>query len=200
MSYPVAQKRYDSWRNEWDCCEAFQPQARIDEDMEDVILYTRDGASEINPYDNDLLPPTVSFPFGSEDAPTPNPCTNAASSAADIEGNLDGDNFNLFLLQSAYETVEVLSRHHDFVTPPSFPSCSSLTEVEATQDQTKFLRLLGITPINQKISSTSIGTIAMSFLNNIVKGSCPDKGSWDLEKYNANSLVNARCLKYLHYI
>src|ERR1700733_10479836 len=60
--------------------------------------------------------------------------------------------------------------------------------------------LLGITPVNQKISSTSIGTITMSFLNNIIKGSCPDKGSWDLEKYNAKSLVNARCLKYLHYI
>src|ERR1700733_13928986 len=143
LSYPVAQKQYDSWRNEWDCCKAFQPQARIDEDMEDVILYTRHGASEINPYDNDLLPPTVSFPFSPEDAPTPKPCDQTTSSAADIEGNLDGNDFDLYLLQSTYETVEVLSCHHSFVTPPLFPSCSSLTEVEATEDQTKFLHLLG---------------------------------------------------------
>ena len=122
-------------------------------------------------------------------------CTNTASSATDIEGNLDGDDFDLFLLQSTYEAVEVLLHHHSFVTPPSFPFCFSLTEVEAMQDQTKFLCLLGITPVNQKISSTSIGTIRMSFLNNLVKALHPDKGSWDLEKYNTNSLVNAWRLK-----
>ena len=82
-----------------------------------IRLYTQDNASEINPYDNDLLPPTVSFPFGPEDAPTPNPSTNAASSATDIEGNLDGDDSDLCLLQSAYEAVEVLSYHHTSIIP-----------------------------------------------------------------------------------
>ena len=40
----------------------------------------------------------------------------------------------------------------------------------------------------------------MSFLNDLVKALRPDKGTWYLEKYNTNSLVNAWHLKYLCYI
>ena len=202
-SYPSEQKRYDSWRNEWDCCEAFQPGVTVDDDLEDVVMYMGSGAeSEIDPYNNNLSPPPVSFPFG--------PSSGSHSSmeiaspemlpSTDIGGTLEADDFNLSLLQHAYEAVEILSHHYGFVPPLSFPSASSLKDVEVTEVQSKLLRLLGLTAINKGITSTSIGAIALAFLEDLAAGRRPEKGSWDLERNNRYSLVNARHLRYLHCI
>ena len=90
--------------------------------------------------------------------------------SADIGGTLEGDDPNLLLLQHAYEAVEILSHHYGFVPPPLFPSASLLKDVEVTKVQTKLLRLLGLTATNKSISSTSIGAIAVTFLENLAVG------------------------------
>jgi hypothetical protein len=65
LSYPAAQKQYDSWRNEWDCCDHFQPAAALEEDMEDVVIYTASGDDdEIDLFNHNLSPPRISSPFG----------------------------------------------------------------------------------------------------------------------------------------
>jgi hypothetical protein len=199
--YAPEQKRYDLWRNEWDCCYEFQPNATLDDDMEDVVGYSGSGCDEIDPHNHNLSPPLVSSPFGPltsvermmdapPEAPAPLP------SAGDI---LAGDETS-FELADIYkhETIEILAQHYGFVPPLPLPL--TLSDALPKKDRERLMHTLGVTIVDKGFFSLAIARIVFDFIQKLVEGGRPEVEMWDLEDRNRVSLVSALRIKLLHCV
>jgi hypothetical protein len=198
--YPAAQKQYDSWRNEWDCCTAFQLDAILEEDMYNVVTYTATRADTINPNDQNLSPPRVSSPFGPLTSPVRLETNQERLPPSPAARDAPADNSTFSDLATIYEceAVEILALHYRFVPPLPVSSASSI-KVPALE-QKKMLHLLGLTYVNADFFSSTIGGIAFTFVNKLVSGFRPETEQWDLEEWSHLPLASAQCLKLFHCI
>jgi hypothetical protein len=200
--YPAEQKRYDPWVNEWDCCEEFAPAARLDEDMDDVILYnTTDGQC-----DTILEPPIVQSPYRAEGVglttvselqpePRATPIQPVPPPALPLPVVDKPEIFDLAHLYN-YEPVEILTQHYGFL-PPLHLNPTHLPQFVGDKAAQKiFLRLLGLSVTHDKIFSTALAGLAQRFVKKLI-AQTPTADESDLNNDARAPLTGSRRLKYV---
>ncbi|KAG6849446.1 hypothetical protein H0H93_008472 [Arthromyces matolae] len=222
--YSAAQKRYDSFLNEWDCCEPLGPDLSDDEDedfsfisyeFEEPTSYQRQA-----PYDDTSLPRTLTpppqaahvtdservdvpqiHPLQHQSPPVPcfqgsstSPHSSSVSSSAPIDPNVT----NWELLQQ--EIFELLSLQYGFTPPLPLPPSSDCLESEA--DCKRLVRMLGLSWHECKdfIGKVPHAFIAKSFFDSVVAGRPPGDDECDFNFQSRVSISLSERFKHLRIV
>ena len=186
-----SQKRYDSWENEWDCCDEMGGIEDYDEDLHDIF--------------EDDLNPSGDFPASSE--------RYEEDQALDV--NLDSKTFiemsrspspppftvDDYELDRPHplEALETLYFFHGFVQPLPIVT-KRYPELDVTEKK-KMLRALGLTSSDDPIFSTSAGSKALEFVKKLATSN--DKiefDEWDILSGNRIALEGNPRVRHIKHL
>ena len=222
--YSEAQRRYDSFSNEWDCCEEFGP-GDTDDEAEFAEFYRVPDKSADSfdpfelPYDKNQVPrvlsPSPQHLLDSErlDVPRVHPLQHAvvpepmalgspaspdwSSGPIPIPSSSSGSR-SIDTLQQ--EILEILVLHYGF-TPP-LPLPSSLPLLTSEEEARKLVCLLGLgwAECKPHIRAVPCAALAKSYLEGIAAGRQPNNDECDFNIQSHTSLLMSEHFKHLHIV
>ncbi|KAG6883565.1 hypothetical protein C0992_008451 [Termitomyces sp. T32_za158] len=195
--YSEAQRRYDSFSNEWDCCQEFGPG---DEESDEEFYEINDHSTFDAPYDSIARPPTILTPLQSIqvldparlDAPRVHPiqCASFAEPTSDCRkiGALE------------QQILEILALRFGFIS--SHPHSRSPPLLKSEAECKKVVRLLGLSwPRCQPyIGAVPCASLAKSYLENIAAGQRPKNDECDFNIQSRFSLSMSERCQYLRIV
>ncbi|KAG6915610.1 hypothetical protein DXG01_010725 [Tephrocybe rancida] len=205
-NYSAAQKRYDSFRNEWDCCEEFGDGDDDDDDGWDSELWgiPTDSIDPTQPLT--ALNPVLSAPMTLTHPPEPAQILDAeridVSRSHPLRDHYVGEPLiphpnTIDLLEQ--EVLETLILHYGY-TPP-IPLPTYVPPINNEGDYKRLVRLLGLSWARcQNRMSQRYMALAKVYLDSFISGVRPSNDACDFNVYNRATLAHATRLKHLRFV
>ena len=179
--YGAQQCRYDSFRNEWDCCEHFGPGTDIEDEYEDDYMQ--------GPEQQEAIDPLLEYnpPDPSNTRPS-HPVTTLVNELPPLDA-----------VPEAYEVVEILHLHYGFLPPIPPPA---LTKPIDPKDVQTLLRALGWgrNRAYDPVFDTGLGQVVFDFCKTLTSNNQPDPSLWDLSRNNRQPLSLSNRIAHLRHL
>ncbi|KAF8055372.1 hypothetical protein FPV67DRAFT_1680475 [Lyophyllum atratum] len=212
--YGAAQCRYDSFYNEWDCCEEFGPADNEDDGANYLYLDGQneldvDASDELDDWSQSPDPPHMTFSGPRALTPPLQPAQILDAEPIDLPQSHPIRIDALFKQQPTplseaeaweQEVLEILFLHYGYTPPLPMPSTFPAPLSEA--DRKKLIRLLGLSWKECKghVSTLSVAGFVKTYMDGLVTGACPSDDKCDFNAHSRVSLMSSRRLKFLRIV
>jgi hypothetical protein len=172
-SYSESQRRYDTFHNEWDCCEDFRPGDLNDEDEDEYFSPVKIDTNQTHdpPIQSDVRLPSP--PPIVEQQPVLEAAPNLMS------------------------VVRLLHLHYGFIPPLPMPyEISQL----GPKNRDVFTKATGISLVDGSIFTTGLGKVMYNFIKDLVAKRQPNQSLWYLQRENHDALAFRHQVNFLCWL
>ncbi|KAF8057800.1 hypothetical protein FPV67DRAFT_1677025 [Lyophyllum atratum] len=198
--YGDARCRYNSFNNEWDCCEEFGPR-KPEDDMESNPADLLDGLDD-DELSLGLLPRQIASVAQRALTPPPRPALSSDAEHFDyIQFHHTAPTLPVSSADAwQQEVLEILSTHYGFTPPLPIPTTIPAPTREV--DRKKLIRHLGLrwSECKDHISVRPIAGLAKSYLDAMVLGTRPSDNLCDFNTQSRVSLAGSGRLQFLRIV